>query len=158
MAGVRTAETVVEFGPGSGAITRTLLEKLGPEATFFAIELNPDFVAVMKRRFPEVHVYEDSAANVHKYLKDLGRTSCECIVSGLPWAAFGEQLQDELLGATFDALAPGGRFATYTYIHSPRTPAGKRFKQKLEERFALVETSPIVWKNLPPALVYGAKK
>jgi hypothetical protein len=38
-------------------------------------------------------------------------------------------------------------------------PAGRRFTVLLEETFAgAVERSPIVWKNLPPALVYRCEK
>lgn len=157
-AGVGDARTVVEFGPGSGAITEIILEKLPKEALFFAVEINPGFVKMMRKRYPRVTVYQDSAANTRKYLEEHGRTSCDCIVSGLPWAAFPGELQDALLDAVVDVLEPGGRFATYTYFHAPATPAGKRFRKKLEKRMSVVGTLPLVWQNIPPALVIYARK
>lgn len=157
-AGVREADTVVEFGPGSGAITEAILPRLKPGATFFAMEVNPKFVAILRERFPAVCVHEDSAAKTPEYLRDLGKSSCDTIVSGLPWTCFPETLQDELLGAAVDALRPEGLFTTYTYLQSQLTPGAKRFRDKLDERFEQVDTSPTVWLNVPPAFVYRARK
>ena len=158
MARVNEADTVVEFGPGSGAITGSIIESLTPDATFFAMEINADFVAIMRKRFPEVTVHHDSATNTRQFLEAVGASSCDSIVSGLPWTFFSEELQDELLSTILDVLRPGGVFSTYMYLHSPVAPAGRRFVSKLKSRFGHVENSPVVWRNLPPAIVHGAQK
>lgn len=157
-AGVRDARVVVEFGPGDGAITEVLLGKLQPGATFFGIEINDDLVRVFNKRFPAVTCYHDSATNTGKYLAELGHDHCDSIVSGLPWAVFSDQLQDDLLDCVEQVLRPGGRFATYMYLQSPVLPGGRKFKQKLAERFGHYSKSPIVWKNLPPAVVLHVQK
>jgi phosphatidylethanolamine/phosphatidyl-N-methylethanolamine N-methyltransferase len=158
MARVSEAGTVVEFGPGSGAITGSIVANLAADAAFFAMEINADFVAIMRDRFPNVTVHHDSATNTRQYLEQIGASSCDSIVSGLPWTFFKDELQDELLETIHDVLRPGGVFSTYMYIHSPVAPAGRRFVGKLRSRFSHVEDSPVVWRNLPPAIVHGARK
>jgi len=37
-------------------------------------------------------------------------------------------------------------------------PAGQRFRSLLNENFRSVEISPILWRNLPPAIVYHCQK
>ncbi len=155
---VPEARTVVEFGPGTGAITERLLDVLHPEAKLIAMEINPDFVEVLKKRFPALTVFNDSASKTPEYLSKVGETCCDSIVSGLPWTVFSDELQDELLDAAVASLRPGGTFATYTYIHSPAIPSGKKFRQKLTERFSRTGETNIVWKNVPPAIVLWAEK
>jgi phospholipid N-methyltransferase len=155
---VPDAGTVVEFGPGTGAITERLLELLRPEAKLIAMEINPDFVKLLKQRFPNLLVFNDSAAKTPEYLAKIGETYCDSIVSGLPWTFFGDELQNELLDAAVASLRPGGTFATYTYIHSPAVPSGKKFRLKMKERFSRTGESSIVWKNVPPAIVLWAEK
>ena len=84
--------------------------------------------------------------------------SCDCIVSGLPFTAFSGQLQDDLLAALDDVLAPGGRFVTFAYVGGLLFPGGRRFRRRLRAEFGDVTTTPIVWGNVPPAFVYRATK
>ncbi len=157
-AGVERAQTVVEFGAGTGAITGVLLELLKPGATFLPIEINPKFVKIIRSRFPDLNVVEGSATDTPDHLRAVGREHCDCIVSGLPWTTFKTSLQDALLDATLQSLRPGGRFATYMYLQSQVLPSGVRFKRRLRESFSVVGVTPIVWANLPPAMVfYGVK-
>jgi phospholipid N-methyltransferase len=152
--GIESARVVVEYGPGTGAFTGAILQRLAPGAVFFAIEQNPQMAAVLRQRFPSVTVYEDSVANLGRLLQESGIEAVDCIVSGLPWASFSSRLQDELLGQTLAALRPGGRFATFAYLQGLLMPAGRRFRHKLHACFSQVERSPVVWCNLPPAFVY----
>jgi phosphatidylethanolamine/phosphatidyl-N-methylethanolamine N-methyltransferase len=150
--------SVVELGPGDGAITRVIVEQLRPNATFFAIEISPEFCKAMAERFPEVTVYNDSAEQIGAYLAQHNLDACDAIVSGLPWASFPESLQTTLLDAVYSALKPGGRFTTYTYLFSPLLSKGKRFREMLEDRFGEVQVTPLIWANVPPAFVYVAEK
>ena len=157
-AGVQDADVVVEFGAGTGTISRVVVTRLRADATFFSLEINPDFVEVCRKCLPGLEIIEGSAVDTPRYLKEHGKDFCDSIVSGLPWAAFDETLQDRLLDATLNALRPGGKFATYMYLSSMALPAGRRFRRKLADRFSKVEKSQVCWKNLPPAIVlYGEK-
>jgi phosphatidylethanolamine/phosphatidyl-N-methylethanolamine N-methyltransferase len=152
------AQAVVEFGPGSGVFTEQIQRKLAPDATFFAMEVNAEFVLATRARCPDVTVYQDSAVQAEKYLKQHGHETCDCVICGLPWAAFPETLQDELLQTIQTILRPGGRFLTFAYLQGLLLPAGLRFRKKLKGTFGQVTTTRTVWRNVPPAFVYCAAK
>lgn len=149
---------VIEFGSGTGVFTEKILQKIREDATFFAIEINQDFVEATRSRCPGVEVYQDCATNAKKYLEAHGHQYCDCIISGLPWASFKEHLQDNLLDTIIDVLRPGGRFLTFAYLQGLLLPSGFKFRKKLYARFSRITTTRTVWMNIPPAFVYCAEK
>ena len=157
-AGVRRVNSVVEFGPGTGVFTEVIAAKLKPGATFFAIEISEEFVKQCQKRCPGVNVIHDSAANVRKHMEELGVKELDCIVSGLPFALFEDDLQDGLLNAAYEALKPGGVLVTFTYITRPFLPRGRRFRRRLKARFSNLNETKIVWRNFLPAFAYQAVK
>src|ERR1700682_476632 len=44
----RHARTVVELGPGTGAVTKEILKHLRPDGKLFAIDINPIFIAHLR--------------------------------------------------------------------------------------------------------------
>lgn len=147
-----------EFGPGTGAFTRQILACLNEDAQFFAIERNEKFARRLIRKFHGLSVYIDDVANIQHCLQREGLTEVQAIISGLPWAAFGDELQTKLLQAAVDALPPGGQFATFAYLQGLVFPSGIRFRRKLQQMFSSVERSRIQWLNFPPAIVYRCRK
>lgn len=150
--------SVVEFGPGTGVFTAEIMRRLGKDALFVAIEVNPNFVRETRRNCPGATVYEGSALMVGEFLGRHGLSQCDRIVCGLPWAAFTRQYQMSLLAASYAALKPGGRFVTFAYLHGLVLPQGLHFRRLLQQRFSVVTTTRTVWRNLPPAFVYCADK
>ncbi|MBX7187474.1 MAG: methyltransferase domain-containing protein [Vicinamibacteria bacterium] len=155
---LREAETVVELGPGTGPFTRVIQDELKPGACFLCFEINPEMAEALRHNFPNVQVVNDSIENLAHYLKEAGRDTVDAVVSGLPWAAFSPDRQRRLLDATVMPIKPGGRFSTFAYSHAAWTPPARRFRELLESRFAQVETSKVVWRNVPPAFVYRCRK
>lgn len=146
-------QVAVEYGPGLGAITREILTRTEGK-DFFVIELNEAYAERFQRTFPHVPLYRDSVANVVSIAAEHGVEAIDCVISGLPWAIFSDAVQEELLDAMFQVLRPGGQFVTFAYMHGLALPAGRRFRDKLSQRFRKVERSPVVWRNTPPAVVY----
>ena len=158
-AGVADANVIVEFGPGTGALTEVILSKKNPDAHFMALEVNAEFVQATRRRCPGATVHHDCASNTLKYLREAGHDHCDTIVSGLPWTIFDDELQDEILDAAHEVLCPGGRFVTFVYVTSPLLPAGRKFLNvKLPTKFSRVSSGPCIWNNIPPSKVYVAEK
>ena len=157
-AGLHSASAVIQFGTGTGVFTEKILQKISDETRFFALEINPDFVKATRKRCPDAVVYQDSAANAKKYLNELGINECDCIICGLPWASFSEELQNELLDTIMDILRPGGKFLTFAYLQGLLLPAGMKFKRKLSTKFSRVTKTKTIWLNFPPAFVYCAEK
>jgi phospholipid N-methyltransferase len=155
----QSACVIVEFGPGSGVFTKQVLQKIDRNKTiFFGLELNERMNRIACANTPEATIFQDSASQVHKYLQQFGVKHADAIISGLPWASFPESLQDEILTETVKGLPENGVFTTFAYLHGLILPSGVRFRKKLQQHFSKVETSPVVWRNLPPALVYWCRK
>jgi phospholipid N-methyltransferase len=157
-AGVRKANTIVEFGPGTGSFTREILRQKKENAFFVGIEMNTRLVETLRQNFPNANIVCDSAENTPAILKQHHLSVADCIVSGLPWAAFPPELQDKLLAAAVQSLRPGGRFTTFAYLQGLLLPSGQRFRQKLRETFSKVHIGRIIWKNMPAAFVYRCIK
>lgn len=152
------ARAVVEYGPGTGAVTGAVLERIPGECRFVAIERSPGLARVFRGRFPGVRLYEDDAANVRRLCKVEGIAAVDCIVSGLPWLLFPEAVQRALLRETVGVLRPGGGFTTVTYRAERLVPGVGRFRRLMEEVFSEVALSRRVWGNIPPAFVYRCRK
>lgn len=156
--GLTSAQTVVELGPGTGAITRSIVRELGSETLFVAVEYNPGFAEDLKRRFPRATVVNDTAERLPELLAEHGRDAADCILSSLPFAAFPPGLQRRLLDAAYRSLVPGGWFVTYAYVPAAWLAPGRQLRRLLTSTFERVETTPIVWRNLPPAFVYRCQR
>lgn len=146
-----------EYGPGLGSITAAILERLDGQ-DFFAIELNESYAETLRHQFPDLKIYGDSVAHVETIVARHGVASIDAVVSSLPWANFSEELQDELLEATMKVLSPGGQFATFSYVHGLVLKSGIRFRGKLERQFRTVTRSDVVWRSVPPAVVYHCER
>lgn len=155
---VSRATFVVELGPGTGAITKVICSHLPEAARFVALEINEEFIKILRERHPGIHVIRDSAVNLQKRLLEQGADSCDAIVSGLPFASFDEKLQDDILAEVLRVLEPRGRFITFAYLQGAVLPKGRAIRRKLAERFSHVEMSSIIWRNFPPAQVFSAIK
>ncbi len=157
-AGISSADVIVEFGSGTGAITEKIFEKMNSSATVVAMEINPDFAERTKKRFPRAVVFNRCAGDVPQCLESLGIEGCDRIVSGLPWAVFEDGFQKKLLTAAQNALRPGGVFVSFAYTPVHIFPLGRKFRKNLESTFSKVTKSRIEWRNVPPAFVYCARK
>lgn len=152
------ARTVIECGPGTGAMTTEILRRLRPGARFVAIELNPNLARVLRGRLPQVEVLVGSAGDLPDLCGAAGVPPADAVLSSLPWASFPEPLQRGCLEAIRGALAPRGQFVTFAYNVGLLTARGRRFRRLLPACFSEVSESPTAWLNLPPAFVYRCRK
>lgn len=152
------ARGVVEYGPGTGVFTEAIVNRLHPEARFFAIERSPELCEAVRQRCPSVTVHQDSVVHVADLCRQQQIETVDAVVCGLPWAAFPDSLQRECLDAMCKVLVPGGQFATFAYWQGMLMPAAHRFRRRLDEYFSEIDTSPTVWRNLPPAFIYRCRR
>jgi phosphatidylethanolamine/phosphatidyl-N-methylethanolamine N-methyltransferase len=149
------SDTVVELGPGTGNFTELLLQRLHPHGRLVALELSATNVSVLQQRFPQSEIHFDSAEHLARYLPP--RTA-RCVVSGLAWGNMLPAVQDRIMNAIATALAPGGQFVGFAYSHARYYPTTMRFRRLMQQQFARFETTPIIWRNVPPAYVYRCWK
>lgn len=146
-----TCRLFVEYGPGTGAFTRYVLERAHPDARIIAIDPNPRFVDLLRRSLCDsrLTVVQGSAADVEAILTAHGPEKADYILSGLPFSTLPDGLADAIVSATERALAPGGAFLVYQYSLFI-LPALRKF-------FARVSTGR-VWRCIPPARLMCAYK
>lgn len=154
----REAKTIAELGAGTGAVTACILSSLPQGTDFFTVELNPEVIPLLEKRFPGLAIYNESAEHLRRILDERNIKSLDMVISSLPWAIFPEDLQERLLDVILDVMSDDGLFVTYAYVVGALMPAGLRFRKCLKKKFGTVEQSSIIWQNMPPAFVYRCRK
>lgn len=136
---------VVELGPGTGVMTREIVQRLPFTARLDAFELNNTFV----KELQQIH---DSRFFLHpvsawSILDFCPAQSVDVVVSGLPLSNFSESQTKELLQHIQRVLRPGGLYIQFQYLPL-RYAVVKQCFPSTEMRF--------VFRNIPPACVYIA--
>lgn len=152
------ARSVVEFGPGTGAFTRAIVQRLHAHTAYLGIELNPTFCRSLALTFPQLGFVQGSVADLTHILAQNRVTAVDAIICGLPWASLPIALQDRVFAAMDHALAPGGVFVTFAYVHGLGLPGAQALRRRLSRSFPQVSRSRVVWANVPPAFAYICRK
>ncbi|MGE5458908.1 MAG: class I SAM-dependent methyltransferase [Methanobacterium sp.] len=139
--------TIVELGAGTGVITRYIEEMRHPDSQSYIFEIDNRMRQRLIDMYPDIQCHKN-AVDLSAIMFDMNRT-VDCILSGLPFANFDQQLRNQILDAVVDSLKPGGAFITFQY--------SLQMKQQFEKRFSQVNIkfSPL---NIPPAFVYFCYK
>jgi phospholipid N-methyltransferase len=137
---------IVELGPGEGVITREIIKQLGPQTQLFIFEMNKAFVdEFLQFNDPRIHVINDSAEFMQKYLHQHGIDKVDYIISSLPLTLFPEELKIKILDESQKVLGTKGTYMQYLYW----TKVAKLLKRKFKK--VKMDYVPL---NLPPAFVY----
>ena len=155
----RPHSQVVELGPGTGVVTKALLDRGFGHKQLNLIEYSPDFCALLARRYPGMSVLQGDAYALGKSLSQHGgfleKSSSDApvldgIVSSLPLLTRPEPVRKALLAEALELLKPGAPFIQFSYgLAAPVKPDGPG---------VAVHSSDWVWKNLPPARVWVYRK
>jgi phosphatidylethanolamine/phosphatidyl-N-methylethanolamine N-methyltransferase len=141
---------VVELGPGTGPVTRALLERV-PADRLVSIEFNPDFCKLLRERHPDVRIVEGDAYGIRETLGQAGvGAPLAAVVSSLP--LFTSPLEDRkrLIHAALDMLSPGGVFIQFSYALVPAIPP--------EPARFTTDVGRWILMNIPPARVWTFTK
>lgn len=149
--------TVLEYGPGDGALTEAILQAKRHDARYLGIECSQGMAERLVGRFPGIEVAVDRVEDVERICSERNIAQADAVVCGLPWAAWDRTVQARIVEATLRVLAPEGQFTTFAYLQGLIAPGGLSFARVLREGFAAVERSRIVWRNVPPAIAYRAR-
>jgi phospholipid N-methyltransferase len=151
-------DIIVEYGPGTGAFTELILERLPEGARYLGIERDPHFHGHLVERFPGVDFHKGSAEEIRELLDDRGWSNPRLILSGLPFASMPLEIQEMILKATREVLHEEGEFRTFTYPICWYMEGSQRFRKVALNHFAEHRKSRTVNANVPPAKVLSYKK
>ncbi len=141
----------VEYGPGVGTFTPHILKRLAPDATYLAIDLNPDFIdylgeTVTDNRFRAVL---GSAADVEQIVRDSGFEKADYVLSGLPFSTLPDGVGPAIAAATHRVLDSGGAFLVYQFRARARDFMAPHFT-RIDNGFE--------WWNVPPCFLFWGWK
>lgn len=137
---------VVEFGPGTGSLTQAILARGIPPENLTLFELDPEFVTLLRVRFPGVRVLLAPADHAADHV---GPGTAGAVISGLPLLSMPHPVRAAIMGAAFDVLRPGAPYIQFTYGTKPSVPP-----EIIADLGLTVTEAAQVWANLPPARVH----
>jgi len=141
-------DSAAELGAGTGAITRYIQSAKKESARVLLFEADPQMRGRLDDLYPEFACYPDCRdiqAAVHK--ENLGQL--DCVLSGLPFFNFTQELRDRILEQVVSSLKDNGLFVAFQY--------SQQMRKQLEEVFDIEEIK-FVPMNVPPAFVYICRK
>jgi len=166
------AEIVVELGPGTGAMTRLLLDVVPADARVLAFEINPRFVKYLRADItdPRLEVIEAGAETAGDELRRRGYKRVDAVLSSLGLGMMPEGVSREIIQGLVPFLDERSGFTQFQYMQGMRwsrsngnsnSNGNGKGKGRVEffdlrdflgEYFSIVQRS-MVWRNLPPAKV-----
>ncbi len=160
---------IVEVGPGTGAVTRAIARRLGPQDQLLLVELNARFVEHLRERFARDPVLRRVAGQtevLHAAVQDLPQDrSHDLVISGLPLNNFTPCLVERLLECMAALLRPGGTLSFFEYVAIRKLRAmvaGGADRARLRAIGSILSRTfeqheirrDLVLGNLPPAWVH----
>jgi phosphatidylethanolamine/phosphatidyl-N-methylethanolamine N-methyltransferase len=159
----RCARTVVELGPGTGAVTKEILKHLRPDGKLFAIDINPIFIAHLRATCddPRLVLLRGSATDLVSLLAQYDISSVDAVVSSLGLTGMEHRSRMFILRQIGACLAPHGTMTQYQYaghFEIPKLRLGGFNEARFLRRFFADVSVGHVIRNLPPALVFTCRK
>lgn len=140
---------VVEFGPGTGSLTRGILATGVPAENLTLFELDPAFADHLRAEFPRATLHLAGADTAAAHVAP----GVGAVVSGLPLLSMPEPVRHAIVSAAFAILAPGAPYIQFTYGAKHPVPP-----ETVAALGLTVEAGPKIWTNLPPARVYRFRR
>jgi phosphatidylethanolamine/phosphatidyl-N-methylethanolamine N-methyltransferase len=139
---------IVELGPGTGPVTRSLIEAGVERERLALIEYDPGFCRLLRRRFAPAKVIHGDAYDLPRALAELAGEPIAAVVSSLPLLNQPPERRERLIADAFALMGPSGLFVQFTY--GPTSPIPRAV---CANRYVAVRSRPILL-NLPPARVW----
>jgi phosphatidylethanolamine/phosphatidyl-N-methylethanolamine N-methyltransferase len=140
---------VVEFGPGTGVLTRGILAAGVKPENLTLFEMSPDFTSHLRAEFPGVTINNAPAQAAVGSVPP----GISAVISGLPLLSMPIPVRESIVKAAFEILAPDGIYVQFTYGTKPALTA-----EQLARLGLRVTAGPKVWLNLPPARVFHFRR
>lgn len=139
---------IAELGAGTGAITKFIPSAARPETKVILFEKDTYLRRRLETRYPDYACYADCLL-LEDAIEQEGIGRLDCIISGLPFFNFHQEVRDQLIQQIIATLKDDGLFIAFQY--------SQQMRKQLKEYFE-IETIRFVPLNIPPAFVYICRK
>lgn len=140
----RADGTVLELGPGTGAVTAALLERGVKPDRLILVERDGEFVQLLRKRFPGVRVRLGNALDIGHQSQHPSE-QLGAIVSGLPLRNLRASVRKRFVEDCLSKLRPGSPLIQVSFGWRPPVPEGMKWR---------VRSAGVAILNLPPATVW----
>ena len=162
-------QRILEAGPGTGAVTACIIDRMGKDDQLWMVELNPTFAAHMRRTFEDNPSFRNAASRcrlIEGAVQELEHEGhFDLVISGLPLNNFSSDDVRTILEAYSKLLRPGGVLSFFQYIlirPAKMVVSGSSERHRLKRVGEAIERvlgeSEIardwIWVNVPPAWVH----
>jgi phosphatidylethanolamine/phosphatidyl-N-methylethanolamine N-methyltransferase len=137
---------VLEIGPGTGVITRAILQRGIDPGSLYAVEYSPEFVRHLRRAFPRVNVIEGDAFALDRTLGGQAGLRFDSVVSGVPLLNFPVPRRVAYVEDLLDRIPWGRPVVQLTY--GPKSPVPPGLGDYT------VEHLDFVIRNIPPTQLW----
>ena len=154
----KAPRVVVEFGPGTGVMTRELLRLMPDDGTLLAFEVSPRFVTYLCETVPDprLQIVQASATTAAMELSHRGIEQVDGIVSSLGISFMDMESVDALFRPLLPHLGKKGTIPQFQYVTAAWGSMAGVFSISMRavmKRYFCCVQSTSVWLNLPPAFV-----
>lgn len=145
------AKVIIELGPGNGAITNTILNRIEPNTILICFEINDAFYKELKKiKHPQLIIIKASAENMREEIIKLGYDEVNYIISSLPLTIIPKEVSHNILLESYLLLNNNGLFIQYQYSLTYYKKLKDVFGNNIQLNF-----EPL---NFPPAFIYNCIK
>lgn len=153
---------ILEVGAGTGAITKTLAQKMRPPQSADIVEIFPTLFSLLQKRFGAMPAMRIHCSDIMHFQPE---RSYELIISSLPLNAFMPELTQAVIDHLITLAKPGCYVSFFEYRilqgFMPWVMPAKKFAQFQASR-AIIEQfikryrfdESKVYRNFPPAVVH----
>jgi phosphatidylethanolamine/phosphatidyl-N-methylethanolamine N-methyltransferase len=137
---------VLELGPGTGTITKAILETGLPHGRLWSLEYSKEFADRLKAKYRSVHVIEGDAFELAKSLGAAGPQLFDSAISALPLLNFPLPVRVSFVEQVLDLLPEGRPLIQFSY--GPKSPVPDGAGRYHVKRVGMV------LRNIPPAQLW----
>lgn len=141
---------VVEFGAGTGSVTKYLLKILPKDSILISLEINESLINKLTKSIhdPRLILIKGDASRLGTYLQELNIGKVDFVISGLPLGNFSRKSRYAIYSEICTNLKYDGIYTQFQYLLASFIEIRRIFS-----------VTDLAWevRNVPPAFVYTCK-
>ena len=141
---------VLELGPGTGVITKAILDKGVKPEDLVSVEYSSEFVRHLRGKYPGVNFINGDAFSLAETLKSYRGQKFDCVISGIPLLNFPMHQRVTLIEDLLRLIPVGRPVVQFSY--GPISPVVARPDSYTIKHFDFVV------RNIPPAQIWHYRK
>jgi len=148
---VKAGDVIADIGAGTGYFTRPLAEKVGPKGKVFAVDIQPEMIALLTNRMAALNI-----SNVHAFLGTI--TDPKLPPASVDWVLMVDVYHEfshphEMIQSICKSLKPGGRIIFVEFRgEDPAVPIKALHKMTEAQVRKEMSVHPLEWRETISAL------